>query len=304
MIIDITPLEIGLIILSLPLLLALSYFYYNNKISKFKYCITIAIASLALTMITPENNLILNEEINLWYDKLLIFTIMNISIYIFIYNDSYKLIQNINYLTIAIGIFMVFILNSIGLFIGAISASIAANLLVSYPFTAKREIDNYLNKIFNLPLSFLITWMFMRIIGEEIWCLPIALSSYLIISFIFSIAYASFNFDKFWINNNYNISNYLSTKSIDCKGIINTQTRSSLFIIILSIGSIYTSNPIGFLMIILVFSIWNIYKTANWQEEDKSIKEMNKDFVNQLKENLTTTKSAINTITEKDDTKN
>lgn len=301
MIIDFNLPEVIFITLSLPALLLVSYKYYNDEISKKNYSLITILFCLILTSIMPNQNIILNEMHNIWLDKIVIFLLLNISTYILIYNDSYRLIQNITYFTISLGIFIAFMLNAIGLLIGAISIAILSNIFISYLFSGKREIDEYKNKTFNLPIAILISWVFVRIAGEELWSFPLALSSYQIISFIFAILSASLNFDKFWRNNNYNIPNFLSKNSVDYNGIVQNQLRTALFVLIFSIGAIYSSKPTGFLTIITVFIIWSSYKTANWQEKEKTFKEINKDFVSQLKENLTSTKEALDNITEKDD---
>jgi len=302
--IDYNLLEVYFIAFSLPVLGFLSYLYYNEKISRTIYSSSIAAAIAALTYIMPNENMILNDSHSLYLDKLTIFSAISLTTYIFIYNDSYRYIQNIHYLAIGIGIFIAQLLGAAGLFISAIALFIAANNFISFLFNNKAEVDEYKNKIFNLPTALIISWIFVRIAGEEIWSLPIALSSYLILSFMFAIVNATINLDKFWRNNNYNLSNLFAKKAIHNIDIVQIHVRSYIFILIFSISSIFSSNPYGFIMIITLFIIWNSYKSINWEEKDKTIKEINHDFVDQLKENLDNTKEALKTISKNDNEKN
>lgn len=142
-------------------------------------------------------------------------------------------------------------------------------------------------------LGFIIAWLLVKLIPEQSVTCGLVLSTYFICECIFALFQAALpqNKDK-------NIYKYTSYHMAVSSGLKASDTAYSIMkitalLIILSGFQAFSANTFSIPALACVTSIWFMHRLINWKDGTKSLKEINKDFISDVKENIDDIKKQI-----------
>lgn len=252
----------------------------------------ILLACVASVFFLPEDSLIISEKIPFWADRLLVIAIwFALSNFYYILNgiDGVLPLQNIG---ISIGIIILGILEATP-YLYSLFAVIYLSISLAYAIFNWYPARLQITKTSAQTIGFLTGWLLLINAAEG------SSSSQLILIMFFIVELIGASIKKLTLRNKFsNLTSNTVYYQANVSGLSPFQicsflTKLQIIFIILGAFQIYAPNPYSLPLLALVIGAWFLSKLQNWQTPDKSLRELNRDFMEDIKQNIEELKNNI-----------
>lgn len=265
-----------------------SLFKKTNRFTILALSLGVILCSLLL----PHEFLLFQGSLPLWGDRALVILIWIAFSWCYQYLNGIDGLVSMQSLFIAVGIFILSLLGAVPNLVGNFSAVLIGaigSLLIFNWYPAKLLLKTGAC----IAIGFLLGWMLLLCSQEGSSGSGLIFSMFLIVEVLFAIV------KKFSLNPQYaNIvanTTYYQTNISGLSPEAVCQNISKILTILLIFGcfQIYSPNNYSLPLASFVLTIWFLSRLKNWQEPNKTLKEINTDVINDLKENVEDIKKII-----------
>ena len=271
-----------------------AFIYFSSRLPKqpfFNILITM-IFSVIVCLLIP-NDFILFPQISPLLSKIIL------GVCLFVFSYFYPITNNIDTLTtlqtllINLGIFFLSLIGGAPILLGAFSLSISAICLSFLVFNRYPAQLSFITAGCQ-ALGFISGTLMIHttIEGSGV--------GILIFSLFFWVEFFSACFRKLldW-KNHFNLNTYTSCYQANLSGfppytIAGHILRLQIVLLALGIFAIYSPEGLSLPIFSIVITIWYISKIKNWQTSNKTIRELNNDLMNSIKDNINELKEQMN----------
>lgn len=258
-----------------------------------KYTIVAVTAGVILcSLFLPKEFLLFQGYMPLWLDRICLILIWITFSWIYKYLNGIDGLVSIQSFAIALGIFILSVLGGVPHLIGnfaiVLLGAFSALLIFSW-YPAKLLLKTGAC----ISLGFLLGWMLL-LSGKEVSpACGLIFSMYLIVEVLFAVL------KKFSLKPQYKdiLTNTVYYQA-NISGLSPAMVSESLVkilavLVIFGCFQIYSPNNYSLPLASFVLTIWFLSRIKNWQDPDQSLREINKDVINDIKENIDDIKQII-----------
>lgn len=262
-----------------------------KKTSRFTILAIVA-GSIFCAVFLPREFMLFQSHLPFWADRLCLIILWVAFSWCFQYMNGIDGMASLQASTIVGGLFILSFLGGLPLLFGNFSIAFLGSLVALMLF------NWYPAKLLLKPgacmsLGFLLGWMIVLSAREGTSSCALIYSMFFIVEILLAIV-KTFIFssatDKISDNTNYYLTNVSGlSPAVVC------QNTAKLQMVLLIVGSfqVYAPNNYSLPLVATLLTVWLINRLRNWQEPDKSLKEINFDVIRDIKENVEDIKKTI-----------
>lgn len=265
----------------------LIYLLGSSKYHSLTFLPTIITAGL-YCLLLPSGFLLFEGLLPLWLDRLSIVLIWFIISFCFQYLNASSGIMCAQAIAICLSIIIIFIIGGapyiLALYavvvLGAMLALLSFNWFPAHIIPTQGLCQ---------AMGFICAWLLLKLSQEGMSSSALILSTYLILESCFALFYTALPGPKYPIAQN--TSYYLALlKGLSGYSAFLSVTKILLMLLILACFQLYSLNFYSIpILAALVCSLF-LYKLHNWDEPDKTLKEINNNFISEVKDNISNIK--------------
>lgn len=269
------PPLVALAVFGLPLL---------PKLQKWGWLINL-LAVIVCTLLLPKEFLLCNGLLPFWADRLVIVIFWTLfSNFYYILNGLDGVLATEN-LTIGIGLTFLAVLGAAPYLFGIISLCFAVLCLTFMIFNwypARLSLDNNGCR----AVGFMLAWLIFINSAESSISCGIIFAMYYIVELLESAVKKLSLRDRYMkltANTNYYQANISGLPPCN---VIAFLFKLQVVLIIIGCFQIYAPNSFSIPILALIITVWFLTRLVDWQTPKKTLKQLNKDFVEDIKQNL------------------
>ena len=278
----------------LPALLAASaaIFYVSSRFGTKYICLTILSCAAFLSLFMPQ-------EISVFSQIPPFFSIPLITLLWFLFSFLYRFLNGIetvaglHAMAVCIGIFFLTLAAALPFLLGAIAlilAAVIAAFLIFNWYPARLQ----LSEAGCTALGFLLGGLVFRAVSEGAAPSIVIFNMFYIIEISWALLQTLFLRDKYAdviTNTAYFQAN---VSGLSPENIANNILRLEIVMIVLGYFEAYSSNIYSIPVLSAIITVWYLSKVKNWQDANRSFREMNRNVINEIKNNFEEIKDTIN----------
>ena len=286
---QIFPLKLTELLIALTSSIAIYAFFFFKQSIKTNLPLLSALVCLS-TALLPTEFMLFQNHLPFWADRLCIIALWTTFAWCFHYLNGIDGMTSLQASNMVAGLFIVSILGGLPLLYGHFSASFLGALLALliynwYP--AKLMLSNGAC----LSLGFLIGWLFLLSAREGMSGCSLVFSVYYILEIFWALGNKLVS-DKgdFVANTLYYQTNISGLSPAEV-----CQNINKLLMILLIIGcfQIYAPNNYSLPLTSAFITLWFMSKLNNWQTQGQTLKEINQEVIQDIKDNINDIKKII-----------
>lgn len=249
-------------------------------------------ACIVSAFFLPENALIFEGELPFWLDRAAIIAVWFLFSAMYYILDGIDGVQPVQTGTICTGIIILAVLGATPFLYGLFAAVILA-AAVAYAVFNWYPARLNMNRASSQALGFMLGWMLFANAAEG------ASSSSLILIMFFIIELAGAVIKKITLRDKFadlttdTVYYQANVSGLSPHHICTFLIKLQIIFIILSAFQIYAPNAYSLPLLALVIGIWFLSKLKNWQTPNKTIRELNRDFMEDIRQNIEDLKNNI-----------
>lgn len=258
-----------------------------------KYTLATILPACAVSaFFLPENALIFEGELPFWLDRAAIIAVWFLFSAMYYILDGIDGVQPVQTGTICTGIIILAVLGATPFLYGLFAAVILA-ATVAYAVFNWYPARLNMNQASSQALGFMLGWMLFANAAEG------ASSSSLILIMFFIIELAGAVIKKITLRDKFadlttdTVYYQANVSGLSPHHICTFLIKLQIIFIILSAFQIYAPNAYSLPLLALVIGIWFLSKLKNWQTPNKTIRELNRDFMEDIRQNIEDLKNNI-----------
>lgn len=285
---DLNPIEpITMLCLTLA-----AFITYSWKKTSSKAWILPILSAAILYFFLPDDAYILSEQTYIWLNKLIICTLFGASCFLFKYINGIEGLSALQAVTIGFGIYMLTFFDAVPMLLGLTSLGVAGTFLALFSFNvypARLNISNSAAASMGVFLS----WMLVKCGQEASFPNASILAMFFLIEAAIAVA-KKFSLLEKYQNIYANTFSYRANiKGLPSNIIISSVVKISILMIVLNCLQVYSPNPFSIPLLAALIMLWFLNKLVNWDTPKQTLKEMNKGFVQDIKDGLSNVKKMI-----------
>ncbi len=278
----------------LPALLAASgaIFYVSSRFGTKYICLTILSCAAFLSLFMPQ-------EISVFSQIRPFFTVPLIILLWFLFSFLYRFLNGIetvaglHAMAVCIGIFFLTLAAALPFLLGAIAlilAAVIAAFLIFNWYPARLQ----LSEAGCTALGFLLGGLVFRAVSEGAAPSIVIFNMFYIIEISWALLQTLFLRDKYAdvvTNTAYFQAN---VSGLSPENITNNILRLEIVMIVLGYFEVYSANIYSIPVLSAIITAWYLSKVKNWQDANQSFRDMNRNVINEIKNNFEEIKDTIN----------
>lgn len=274
-------------------LAALIFFMYSWEKTKKIAFMSVIFGAICLYPFIPDNYNLFQNEGYVLLSKLSLIAIFFSLSFLYKYINSLEGLFAIQTFFIGLGIAIISFAGATPLTLGLWGIALFGIFLSFYTFNSYPSRLKISNAGVN-SIGFIISWLLIRNSEESSLSCSILFSLYFIIEALLAIAKRLTLLQKY--NDIYaNTFAYQSNiRGLPVDAINNSVIKILILMLIMGCLQIYAPNTYSIPIFAAIIMLWFLNKLLNWDTPRQTLKEMNKSFVSDLKENISEVKKIIN----------
>ena len=272
---------------------SMAIYFSSRVINKKIFHLLINILCCIGVCVFIPNDFVLTSQISPFFSKVLL------ALCLFVFSYFYPIINDIDTLTtietssIALGIFFLSFVGGSPLLIGAYGLSLG---MICMAFLAFNRYPSQLNFI---PagcqaLGFVVGTLMIQLVVEGSSLAVLIFSLFFWVELISSVGKKLVNWKQ-----NLPINTYINCYQANLSGyppyiIAGHVLRLQIVLVIMGCFVVYAPEGLSIPLFSLIVTVWYISKVKNWQTANKTIRELNQDLMNDIKNNINIIKERIN----------
>lgn len=272
---------------------ALIFLFYSwNKTKKIAY-VSVILGACTLYLFIPDTyNIFIDSEQYLFSKLTIIVSFFVLSIFYKFINGLEGIMASQTFF-IGIGIYLLAILSAAPMLLGYIGLALAGIYIAFYTFNSYPA-RLHINNAGASSLGFIVAWLLIKTAEESSLSCSLLFSMYFIMEA--TLAYAK----KFTLSEKYKniysntFSYQANTKGLSAKVVDTSVMKILILMTIFGCLQVYMPNSFSMPIFAAFIMIWFLNKLSNWDVPRQTLKEMNKSFVEDMKENIDEVRRMIN----------
>lgn len=261
-----------------------------NNSAKFKYSL-LAIASVVGCMLLPSDFYIIPDT-NIYLNKAIFALILFAFSGLFYNLNGIDGIFSVQTAGIAVGVFVLSLLNGVPQLLGSYGLSLFAVFLAFLIFNwypAKLK----LNSAECTSIGFLLCWLLIRTSYEGSGPCAVIFCLFFICEMLVAFG-KKMTLRAEFSNLTANTSYYqVNLSGFPPSAVANNIIRLQIVLLVLGCFELYAPNSYSIPIFSLIITFWYLSRLKNWQTPNKSIKQLNQDFVGDIKKGIDNIKDQV-----------